>query len=565
MDTSEWQKRVSIIITLIGLVIISILGRLYQKAIIEHGESVKAAESQYAFRKEVVGERGEIIVRDGTSDYYPLATNERRYQLIIVPSNVIDASKTAHALAEIIDLKESDIFDKINNKKRYIPPLQHRLTRDQADRIASLHLHGVLLYPEVVRTYPEGQLAAKLLGFVNNEGKGNYGLEGAFDTLLRGAAGYQVGEKDNQGRLINLGDEVKAKDGDTIVLTLDRETQHFVEQSLRDAIKEYEADSGSVVIEDVKTGAIIASAGEPGFNPNEFNKVEDPALFFNPVTSAVWEPGSIMKPLVMALALDKGLVEPETKNVFSASVRVLNHDIFTAEKKAFGEETMTQVLENSDNVAMVWLADKLTSEGEYEGLKKFGFGQAPKFDLQNNVAGTLPAVKTWNDLTRATVSFGQGVSVSPLQMVMAYSALANKGVMMQPYLVSEVLDDKGTVSTAKPTALAQVVSEDTSRKISLMLESVVLRGHGKRAQVSGFRIGGKTGTAQVPKSEGGYYDDRHIGSFAGYFPLSDPQYAMVVKLDNPKSVNFAESSAGPTFGQIAAWILHHKEFSPDKP
>lgn len=568
MDFRQWYKRLSYILLVYGLILISLVGRLYQKSVIEHGEIVQAAENQYAFRKEVVGQRGSIVVDDHKGALYPLANNERRYQVLVIPPQIKNAREVANKLAPIVGVSEQDIFTKIDTKKPYVPPIQRRLSREQADQIAGLKLHGVSLLPEYIRTYPEQGLASQLLGFVNAEGKGNYGIEGAYDLTLKGSSGYRTGEKDIRGRLISLDDEVAAKDGNTVMLTIDREIQFFVEKSLADSIKKYEADGGSVVIVNPKTGAIVAMASSPGFNPNKYNEVksDQQQLFLNPAVSSAWEPGSIMKPIVMALAMDKGHVEPDTKSVFAASVKVLNHEIFTAEKKAFGEETMTQVLENSDNVGMVWVADKLGNQDFHDALSKLGFGKEPDIKLGNVSAGSLPALKTWNDLTRATISFGQGVSTTPLQMVMAYAAMANQGKAMQPYVVQEVIDDQGqTVAKSTPQENGQVMSAETSKKIGDMLESVVLRGHGKRAQVKGYRIGGKTGTAQVVKPEGGYYEDRHIGSFAGYFPITDPQYAMVVKLDNPRNVEFAESSAAPTFGEIAGWILHQKQIKQDAP
>jgi cell division protein FtsI/penicillin-binding protein 2 len=226
---------------------------------------------------------------------------------------------------------------------------------------------------------------------------------------------------------------------------------------------------------------------------------------------------------------------------------------------------MTQVLENSDNVAMVWVNNKLGNEQAFNGLKQFGFGTSPLINVSGSVTGNLPPLKDWNDITRATISFGQGISATPLQMVMAYAAMANKGILMQPYLVDEVFDDHGTLTKTQPTEVGRALSEEASTKIGAMLESVVEKGHGKRAAVPHYRIGGKTGTAQVAKPEGGYYDDRHIGSFAGYFPISNPRYAMIVVLKNPKGVEFAESSAAPVFGKIAEWIISAEQIPPDKP
>lgn len=564
MSPSEWQKRLSIIFMIGGFLFVSLLGRLYQKAVSEHSNIVQAAEHQYAYRKEIIGKRGQILVKDTDGSYFPLAYNERRYQVLAVPINISNPKETAAKLAPVIGVEEKVIFEAINNKKPYVPPLKRRLTSDQRDKVKALKLTGIMLLPELVRTYPEQALASQVLGFVNAEDKGNYGVESAFDSVLRGSTGYQVGEKDNQGRLINVDDEVQAKQGTDIILTIDREIQHFVEKALAEAVKKFEADSGSVVIVEPKTGAIISMAATPTYNPNEYFNVEDQAKFMNPVTEAVWEPGSIAKPLIMALAIDKKLVEPDTQETFGASVKVQGYDIWTAEKKAFGLQTMTQVLENSDNVGMVWVSDKLGNKDEYEGLKNFGVGEVTDLNGANIVPGYLPGLKDWTDIGRANMSFGQGFSSTPLQMAMAYAALANDGVLMQPYLVAEVRDEKGVLSQTQPKEVRRVVTSETAQKVSKMLESVVEHGHAKRAGVSGYRVGGKTGTAQISDPEGGYLEDYFVGSLAGYFPLSAPKYAMVVKLDKPKNVKFAESSAGPTFGEIAKWILIHKQITPDK-
>lgn len=566
MNSKEWQQRLGFVFTVNVLVFVSVVSGLYQKSVIDHPQILGEAEKQYAYRKTTAGERGEVVVADSDKNYFPLATNEWRYQALVIPNRLADPSAAATALAPVLGLGRMDIFNKINNKKPYIPPLKRRLTLPEADQVAALRLDGVLLIPELVRYYPEQATAAHVLGFVNYDGNGSYGVEGAYDAIMKGASGYLVGEKDNQGRPISLGEEIKAKKGASLVLTIDRPIQEFVEKSLADAVKEFEADGGTAIVMQPSTGDIVALSNVPNFNPNTFNSVgtDQQGVFLNPAVSAVWEPGSIVKPLIMALAIEKKLFEPDTKGVFGASIQVLNHVIWTAEKKAFGEETMTQVLENSDNVAMVSVGDKLGNEAEYAGLKQFGFGNVPKLKLQGVISGVLPPVKNWNDLTRATLTFGQGMSATPLQMIMAYSALANKGVMMQPRLVSRIVDDKGDLAVTAPREVGRAVSEETSRKVIGMLESVVINGHGKRAAVPGYRIGGKTGTAQVANPAGGYFDDRHIGSFVGFFPASDPQYSVLVKLDNPKTVRFAESSAAPTFGKIAAWILHQKQIKPDK-
>lgn len=565
MSSVSWQARLTLLGWAVLLVAVSLVGRLYQKAVLDHAASVKVATHQYGYRQEQAGQRGTIAVEGGPAGLLSLAENERRFQVLAVPLNIDEPKKTAVALAPKLGIEPAVLLEAINNKKPYVPPLKHRLTRSEADAIAALDLPGVLILPEMVRTYPEQTLASQLLGFVNADGVGNYGVEGTYDSILKGQAGYQVGEKDNQGRFISISDAVPAQDGKTIVLTIDRDIQHFAEKLLADAVEKFQADSGSITVVEPKTGAVVAMAAMPTFNPNEFNKTDTPAKFLNPVIAAVWEPGSIAKPFVMAQAIEKGKVEPDTKGTFGSSVIVGNHEIFTAEKKAFGEETMTQVLENSDNVAMVWVSEKLGAGDERDGLSRFGMGETPNPGLSGAVSGHLPLLKMIGDIARANMAFGQGFSATPLQIIMAYAALFNDGVLMRPYIVKEVRDASGLLTQTAPRPVRPVVSSETARKMTLMLESVVDHGHAKRAGVAGYRVGGKTGTAQVANPAGGYFDDRHVGALASCFPVSEPRYCSLVKLDQPKTVKFAESSAAPVDGELNRFMAINKQIPPDRP
>lgn len=552
--------------------------RLFVQSVVVHEGTLAKAEQQYLVRKEVEPRRGTIYATDlrsgseASPGLKPLARDRLTYSLSVVPRNLKNPQEVAEKLAPWVGISSGELLAKINNKRLYLPPLQKGLSEEEEALIAEMKLPGVFFTEESDRYYPEGYLASQILGFVNAERRGNYGIEQEYDEDLRGSGGEILAERDVRGRLFSQVDARPVANGSNLVLTIERNVQGFIETVLKKALVTFQADSGTVVVMDVQTGAIIALANQPDFNPNEYRQVSEEFVdrFGNPAISHVWEPGSIFKTIVMAAALDAGVIEPDTKGMFSNVTFVDGEDIHTAEDKAFGEETMTQVLENSDNVGMVWVADQLGSERLSQTLQKFRFGEELGIDLPGEVAGLLRPVATWRNINRATLAFGQGISMTPLQMVTSLATLANGGKVMQPHIVRAFIADDGrVVSQTEPKILeAAAISPETSAKIAGMMVSVVENGHGKRAGVPGYKIAGKTGTAQIfrPQEEGGgYYDDQHIGGFGGFFPANEPRFAMIVKLDRPKTVKFAESSAAPTFGEIAQFILNYYKIPPTEP
>ncbi|MBI4030019.1 penicillin-binding protein 2 [Candidatus Berkelbacteria bacterium] len=533
-----------------------ILWRFFDLSIIKHSYYKAQAAKQYQTAKKVPGERGKIYAG---SDQFPLATNLEKYQVMAVPKNIKDKKITAEKLAALLDLNEKEIFSAINNQKLYIPPLKRGLELDQAQKIIKEDLAGILVIPESQRFYPEGPLAAHLLGFVNKEGKGQYGLEGYWDDELRGIEGELVYEKDTQGRFISLPKKKPSRAGSGLILTIDRNIQYMIEQKLSEGVEKFAAEGGTIIVQNPKTGAILGMASSPNFDSNNYSQFapEEQSVFLNPVTSLQWEPGSVFKPIAMAAAIDKGVVEPETEGTFSNFTVVQGYEIHTAQDKAFGKETMTQVLENSDNVAMVWVTEKLGKEDFSKYIKDFGFGLKTGIDLEAEEAGNVMPLRQWREINRATMSFGQGIAMTPIQLVSAFSALANKGVLMRPYVVSKVIRENNDILLTQPKEVRRVIKEETAAKITGMLVSVVEKGHGKKAGVENYKVAGKTGTAQIPKKEGGYEESAHIGSFAGFFPAEDPKITMLVKFNRPQNVEFAESSAAPIFGELAAWMVNY--------
>ena len=560
--SSRFRVAGIIVVVLMGL----ILARMFDKQVLQHGKYVALAEEQQRFEKTEIAERGKIYAHDAieeTGSLYPLAFDVKKYQVWVVPKQIKDKQKTADEIASITGDVSKEIFDKINNDKLYIPPLRKGLDYDAAQAIKGKKLTGVMIVPENSRYYPENNLASHLLGFVNAEGKGNYGFEGHYDKELQGTSGKVVGEKDTLGRVISLLDQQNAENGASYVLTVDRSVQYFVEKKLAEAIQQYQADSGTVVIMDIETGGIVAMASLPSYDPNNYRETaqNNSSLFVNPSIGHLFEPGSIFKPLVMAAAIDQGTVTPQTEGTFDWHVWVDNYEIKTAERKAFGKENMVQVLQNSDNVAMVWVSEQLGKDKMYEYLKNFNFFDKTGIDLDTEVSGYTKPVKEWRDINRATISFGQGIAVTPIQLVAAYAAIANGGVYEYPHIVDKIILPDGTQKQVEKREGIRIIKKETAYTVGQMLQQVVEGGHSWRAKVDGFAIGAKTGTAQIAKPEGGYEENESglgifIHTLAGFAPVDNPKYAMLVKLDRPKAARYAESTAAPLFGEISSFLLN---------
>lgn len=576
----EYKRTIETRLKYLGVIIILssllLLAKMAGIQIIDHDHYLALAQAQQRFEKSEIAERGKILVHDSAVDpksYYPLAFDMKKFAIWVVPGHIKDKSGVAKDLEKLLLLPEGEVFAKINNDKLYIPPLKRGLTLDQANKVTDSKLPGVFVVPEYSRYYPEGVLAAQLLGFVNSDSEGKYGFEGHYDNELQGKAGNVKGEKDTLGRIINLLEQKDPEDGTSYVLTVDRAVQYYIEKKLAEAMTTYEAEAGTVVVMDIKTGGIVAMANLPAYDPNNYREQADldPSLFMNPAISYLFEPGSIMKPISMAAAIDQGAVTPDTKGVFGSSVQVDGYTIYTAEGKAFGEENMTQILENSDNVGMTWVSEKLGKDNLYKYVKSFGLLDKTGIDLDTEVAGRTPPFKQWHDINRANISFGQGISVTPIEMVAAYAAIANNGKYIYPHVIDKMVFADGSEKVVPKQEGEQIVTEQTAKTIQNMLYSVVANGHSKKAGVAGFKVGAKTGTAQIAKPEGGYETNEtnlgiYIHSLAGIAPIDDPRFAMIVKLTKPKTAKYAETTAAPLFGDIASFLLnYYYRLTPTEP
>ena len=552
-----------------------IVGKLAILQILDYETYKALASGQHEIFRELYPSRGDILIHDMKDEsLVPIATVQQVARVYADPRNIVDADDAAEKVGKLFGYDDDQINaleDRIKNKRDPYEPIARGVTEDFLTELIALDIPGIHYIREEGRLYPEEGLGGHVVGFVGSSEdgtlSGKYGIEGYFNDELTGTPGFLRSERDIAGRLISIGERsIKpAVDGSDVVLTIDRTIQYFACEKLHAAVLKHGADGGSVVIIEPQTGKILGMCGSPDFEPDAFNEVEKIETFNNPAIFEAYEPGSIFKPITMASAIDAGAVTPVTTFEDTGSVLVDGwpQPLNNAELKVYGVINMTQVLEDSVNTGMVFAMRQMGMDKFVEYVKNFGFGVREGLELETEMPGTIAALDLGQEIYSATASFGQGITATPLQMATAYAAIANDGVMMKPYIVEDVVKSDGTHEVREPEELRRVLQAKSARLIGAMLVSVIENGHGKRAGVDGYYIGGKTGTAQVA-SGGGYDADVTIGSFAGFGPVNAPKFAMVVRIDNPKDVKWAESTAAPLFGEIAKFLLQYFEIPPER-
>ena len=545
------------------------VSRLFFIQVLGAEEWKAVADDQHSMSARLVPDRGEVYF--GGDVPYPAAVNREYRNLYVVPREIEDMVAVSEALSGIVGIPADEIRDRCRNRNSMYAAVKERLSDEEISRVESLGLSGVHLEDVKRRFYPGGSLASQVVGFVDlrDEAKGEvgrYGIEAWFDEEFRGKAGKVDQTRDARGRWISTADRVLVPEerGPDIVLTIDQTIQHEAEEILRDSIEKYDGEGGSIIVMEAGTGRLLAMASDPSFDPNGYAATEDYSRFMNPTVSMEYEPGSTMKPITMAIGIDERKVEPDTEFVDPGSVSVAGYVLRNAEDKSYGKTDMYGVLDDSINTGVIHV-EKLVGNIRFaERMERFGFGTKTGIDLPAELSGNLRNLTNTNrDIQFYTASFGQGLTTTPLQLITAYAALANGGELMKPEIVASYSYPDGTEREVEPEPVRQVVDPDTAEKMGLMLESVVVNGHGKRAAVPGYRVGGKTGTAQVAKSDGrGYEDGLSIGSFVGYAPIGDPKFVVLTKVDNPKNVEWAESSAAPMFGRMMSFLLSYAKIPP---
>lgn len=413
------------------------------------------------------------------------------------------------------------------------------------------------------RFYPEKSLASSVLGFWGFRGKvriGQYGVESFYEPWLSGVVGSNDGLLGKINFADNFFNDSKFKKGSSLILTIDKNIQFFVEKKLEELVKKWGATGGNVIIQDPKTGAILAMADFPNFDPNKYYDY-DLSYFVNSNIQKRFEPGSSFKTITMAAALDTGAVTPETKYFDSGEVKVGKYTIRNFDLKSNGYQTMTQVLEKSINTGAIYAMRQTSKDKFLEYVKRFRFDKKTDIDLSGEISGDIKNLYTGREINFVTASFGQGISVTPIQLVNAYSAIANGGKLMRPYVVEKIIKPNGKVVEMKPEVVAEPISQETAKKLSLMLESVVDHGLFRGIRVNGYKIAAKTGTAQEPDLKGGY-SGFFIHNLVGFGPVDNPRFTILLKLDRPKGVEVAAASLAEAFGDIVKYLVSYYEIPP---
>lgn len=527
------------------------------KAWREERQRAKEAEVEKK-KKEIVGEYL-AIYSQADDPYAPLKKKVEEGQLLRLYS-ILVKSEDGLSIDDLV-VRGGRVYRKM-------------IMDSQEEKWVEVRPNGVYHSAESYRYYPENNIGSHLLGFARLDGnvlKGNYGLEGFFDHELTGEYGYLKSETGaNRNMLILDGREyVKPKNGTDLVLTIDRSVQYFACQKAKEASEKHRAEGVTILAVDPKTGAIITMCSWPDFDPNNYQKEKDLAVFNNPSVFDQYEPGSVFKAITMAGALDDGKVTPETVYEDKGQIMkkgwqkpIQNADFTTS--GPHGRVNMTVVLERSLNTGAIFAMEQLGQKKFIDYIKDFGFGERTGIELEAESPGNIENLlkkKVWErDLDAA--SFGQAIMVTPLQMIMSYAAIANGGVLMKPYIVSEMVHEDGTREVVKPREVRRVISDRTASLLSGMLVSVVENGHSKKAQIDGYFIGGKTGTAQIPDKTG--YSDKNNHTFIGIAPAGDPKFVILVKITNPKDFEYADYTATPLFQEIADFMLKYYQVPKER-
>jgi cell division protein FtsI (penicillin-binding protein 3) len=536
-----------------------LLGRLTYLQIWQHDEYARLAENQHAKTVPLRPKRGPILDRNGQA----LAVSSRADTLYVTPVKVEDAPRLAARLAPILGEPAREVARKLTVTKKFAP-VRRRLTPDMARAVRELRDPSLTLVEDSLRLYPNRELAAQLVGFEGAEGKGLAGMEQAWDAHLAGVEGRAVVERDALGREVT-GAPIVLKPsvaGQGIVLTIDATIQYLAEKEVDAAWRRTRAKSAMAVAMDPRTGEILAMAIRPTYNPNAFGTATDEDRRARAVTDP-FEPGSTFKVIMAASALEEGVVRP-TDRIYGENGAITVANATIHDWKKYGWLTFAEVLQNSSNVGSIKVGMMLGKERYYKYITGFGFGAPTNLGLPGESRGQLRPPAQWSGLSLATMSIGQEISVTAVQMVAAFAAVANGGRLMQPQIIRAVLDAQGReVRSFEPIAVRQVISPDTAHTLTDMMVNVVRNGTGHNAAIPGYDVAGKTGTAQkMDPATRRYSRAPGVLSFVGFVPADDPRLAMLVLLDEPKNEKWGSEAAAPIFSAIGREALRYLNVAP---
>ncbi len=574
INQDKKNQRLRLIAIFFIAVTIVIISKLFVLQIVQAEYYRTFALTTHEIYKQLHPKRGAIYFQDTrTKQEYPAAINRQYFLIYAVPKEIKPetTSSTIDKLIQILSLPETErelLNKKFSKTNDLYEPIAKKIDSDTIEKLKIEKLSGIYFTPQEYRYYPEENIAAPILGFcrLNDDGTqqiGSYGIEGYWNKILMGHQGFISGERGALGSWITLAthSQVNAQDGADLLLTIDRALEYKACDLLQKGLEEYQAKSASLVMMNPKTGAILAMCSLPDFNPNKYSEVKDLRSFSNNAIFVPYEPGSVFKPITMAAGINLGLVSPNTTFI-DPCVRVINgYSIHNAQNKCYGTQTMTQVLESSINTGMIFVEEKIGHERLQNYVNKFGFGEKTGVELGPETTGDISSLDRKGEVFGAVGSFGQGLTVTPIQLATAYSAIANKGLLPKPYIVAETRYPNGKKDITSIEKSDQIISERTAKLLSGMLTSVV-ENHYKIAKIKGYYVAGKTGTAQIAEN-GKYSDERTNHTFAGFAPATNPQVVLVVKYEEPQR-KWAEQTSLNIFRDLMKFTLQYYAVPNDR-
>ncbi|MGH3033401.1 MAG: peptidoglycan D,D-transpeptidase FtsI family protein [Gaiellaceae bacterium] len=552
------NRRIRLVVAVFALVFAIAVGRVAWLQAVKAQALDRLATSQHRETIAVPARRGTIFDRAGVE----LAIGERATTVYANPRQIIDPKRAAVVAGRALERDPGELYELLADRSSGFVYLERKADPEKADALEREGIVGIGFYPEERRIYPQGDVASEVVGYAGLDNQGLSGLELSFDGLLRGDDGSKTTVRDPFGHTLDIIETEPVRNGRDVYLTVDHTIQGEVERILRETRKQWSAKAATAVVMDPRTGAILALAVEPGFDANNYPSVarRAPSRLRNRAVTDTYEPGSTFKVVTIGAVLEEEVVTPWNRFTLPYSIQVADRVIHDAVERGRQTLTVAQILSQSSNVGVVTLALELQRQKLSEWIRRFGFGRPTGIDYPGETKGIVLPPDNWSGSTIGNVPIGQGIAVTPLQMVATYGAIANGGEWIQPHLVERVEGDEATRPKRR-----RIISKRTARQLRSMLRGVVEEGSGTAAQVPGYRIAGKTGTAAKPEPTGGYSTSRYVASFVGYVPASKPRFVVLVTVDEPRGAIWGGVVAAPAFAEIAGFALQYLEVPPDAP
>ena len=555
MSSRVANRRIRLLLVLVGAVLVSVVVRAVWLQAIESTALDARADSQSQDTIITSPRRGTIFDRRGRE----LAIGELRTTVFANPRHIDDPAGVADVAAADLELDRDAVLAKLSDTSRGFVYLERKADPALATKLQERGIEGIGFEQEEQRIYPQRGVASEVVGFAGLDNEGLEGIEQHYDALLAGEPGSETVVRDPYGRTIDVLETSPVREGHDLYLTIDHRLQSYVERVLRQTRGRWRAKAATAIVLDPHSGAVLAMASEPGFEPAKLEEATSEELRNRAVTDS-YEPGSTFKVVTVAAALEEGILEPESSFVLPFEIEVADRTIREVDYRETEKMTLSDIIAHSSNVGAITVALRLGQKRLASWIERFGFGQQTGIDFPGETPGIVIPREEWSGSTIGNLPIGQGLAATPIQMAAMYGTIANEGVWNQPHIVQRIDGGRKELERAEPR---RVVSKGTARRLTRMLERVVTGGSGTRAHVAGYRVAGKTGTSAKVEPSGVYSTKRYVASFVGFAPSRDPKLVVLVAVDEPRGAIFGGAVAAPAFSAITSFALQHFEIPPN--